>query len=111
LCDSRLFLATSLDPLLTRVAIHTHVVDDFKAKILDRGIEGKIKYIVWRNFMHPFGQLLCVSGRTLFWKKILVGDDNPPNKDLNWIACLNNSSLCPMRTLRTSFTKRRNFFF
>jgi hypothetical protein len=59
--------------------------------------------------MHPFGQLLCLS-RTLFWKKILVGDDSPPYKDMNWIICLKNSRLCPIRTLRTSSTKQRTFF-
>jgi hypothetical protein len=61
--------------------------------------------------MHPFGQLFCVLGRTLFWKKILVGDDSPPYKDLNCMTCLKNSRLCPIRTLRTSSTKQRNYSF
>jgi hypothetical protein len=70
LCDSRLFLATSLDSLLTRVAIHTHVVDDFKVKILDRGIEGKIKYIVLEKYHASFWAIvMCVKKNIILEKQ------------------------------------------
>jgi hypothetical protein len=70
LCDSRLFLATSLDPLLTRVAIHTHVMDDFKVKIFDIGIEGKIKYIVLEKLHASFWAIvMCVKKNIIFKKK------------------------------------------
>jgi hypothetical protein len=49
LCDARLFLATSLNPKLTKVTIyvgvHTHVMDDSKVKIFDKGIEAKVKIV------------------------------------------------------------------
>ncbi len=70
LCDSRVFLATSLDPLLTRVAIHTHVVDDFKVKILDKGIEGKIKYVVSEKRHASFWAIvMCVKKNIILGKK------------------------------------------
>lgn len=59
--------------------------------------------------MHPFGQLLCVSGRTLFWKKILVGDDSPPYKDMNWMTCLKNSRLCPIEDIIHKVKEKNKF--
>jgi len=73
LCDSRFFLATSLDPLLTRVAIHTHVVDDLKVKILERGIEGKVKYIVLEKLHASFWTIVMCIRKNIILEKNLGG--------------------------------------
>jgi hypothetical protein len=73
LCDSRFSLATSLDPLLTRVEIHTHVVDDFKVKILERGIEGKIKYIVLEKLHASFWAIVLCVRKNIILEKNLGG--------------------------------------
>jgi hypothetical protein len=81
LCDARLFLATSLNPKLTKVTIHvgvhTHVMDDSKVKIFDKGIEAKVKIVASKKpHASPSVIVMHVNENTIM-EKILVGNGGP----------------------------------